>query len=457
MMGQGCRIVGVVAVAVMVGSVLTACGGSSSTSSGTSSSSGSGPVTLTLVEYQKLRADAAAQLLPQFEAAMAAKGKPIKVNLVRDILTDDQFKTKITQQYTAGNAPDVTDYGATLVPGFAGAGYLLDMSPYLSKWADWNSFFPVVKSQVLQPDGKTYSLPHEANTQSLFFRKDVLTKLGVSTAQPATWAELTQRLQAITAKTGQPSIVLPAGTAWGGGTFGEGFLNVLLGGKGTIYNTQSNKWVVKSAALTDTFNLYASLFKNKLLPVQALLNPEPWQPTKYTAFPKGTLPVAAQGTWGWRYDWGPTGSAPIPDLLSKVSTWNYPAFDGQPYTVGSVGFEYEVTAKTKSPDAAMELVQWLSTGTAMAQQLVAVGAAAPRSGIDAVAPYATQPALLAAEKQLASSRSFPTRPGQDQIAQAVGQATESILTGKTDGPGAAAEFAKNATDLLGPDQVETQG
>ncbi len=456
-MGQRRRIVGFVAVAVVAGAALTACGGSSTPSGASGSAAASGPVTLTLVEYQKIRADAAASLLPKFEAAMAAKGKQIKVNLVRDILTDDQFKTKITQQYTAGNAPDVTDYGATLVPGFAGAGYLLDMSPYLSKWADWNSFLPVVKEQVLQPDGKVYSLPHEANTQSLFFRKDVLTKLGVSTAQPATWAELTQRLQAITAKTGQPSIVLPAGTSWGGGTFGEGFLNVLLGGKGTIYNTKTNKWVVKSAALTDTFNLYASLFKNKLLPVQALLNPDPWQPTKYTAFPKGTLPVAAQGTWGWRYDWGPTGSAPIPDLLSKVSTWSYPAFDGKPYTVGSVGFEYEVTAKTASPDAAMELVQWLSTGEAMAQQLVAVGAAAPRTGIDTVAPYASQPALLAAEKQLVGARSFPTRPGQDQIAQAVGQATESILTGKADGPGAAAEFAKNATELLGADQVETQG
>lgn len=51
--------------------------------------------------------------------------------------------------------------------------------------------------------------------------------------------------------------------------------------------------------------------------------------------------------------------------------------------------------------------------------------------------------------------SFPTRPGQDEIAQAVGEATEGILTGKMDGPAAAAEFAKNATQLLGADQVET--
>jgi multiple sugar transport system substrate-binding protein len=51
--------------------------------------------------------------------------------------------------------------------------------------------------------------------------------------------------------------------------------------------------------------------------------------------------------------------------------------------------------------------------------------------------------------------SFPTRPGQDEISQAVAEATEAILTGKMDGPAAAEAFAKNATELLGEDQVET--
>jgi multiple sugar transport system substrate-binding protein len=146
-----------------------------------------GPVTLTLIEYQKVRADAVQKLLPEFEAEMTKQGRDVKVKLIRDILPDDQFKTKITQQYNAGAAPDVTDYGAPLVPGFAGAGYLLDLTPYLDKWPEWQSFYPDVRNQIVQPDGKTYAIPHEANTQSLFYRKDVLSKLGVDTAQPMTW------------------------------------------------------------------------------------------------------------------------------------------------------------------------------------------------------------------------------------------------------------------------------
>src|SRR4051794_5115829 len=98
-MGQSRRIVGIVGVAILVASVVSACSSSSSgNGSGSASTQASGPVTLTMVEYQKPRAEAVEKLLPQFEAAMAAKGQQIKVNLVKDILTDEQFKTKITQQ-----------------------------------------------------------------------------------------------------------------------------------------------------------------------------------------------------------------------------------------------------------------------------------------------------------------------------------------------------------------------
>jgi multiple sugar transport system substrate-binding protein len=441
------RSLSLLAVAALTVGGLTAC------SAGKPSDNG--PVTLTLVEYQKPRADAAAKLIPAFEKAMAKEGKKVTVKLVSDILTDDQFRTKITQQYTAGTAPDVTDYGSPWVPGFAGAGYLLPLDPYLQKWSGWKTFFPDVKKQIVQPDGKTYQIPHEANAQSLFYRKDVLQKLGIDTSQPATWADLVTRMQQITAKTHQPSIVIPAGTSWGGGTFGEGFLNLMAGTGSTLYDTKAKKWVVKSPGLTETFNLYAELTRDKLLPVQALLNPEPWQPTKYKAFPAGTLPVAAQGTWGWRYDWGPSGAAPIDGLTTKVATWDYPTpqAGGQPYSVGGVAFSYEVSAKTKHPDAAVALAEWMSSGRAMAEQLVAVGAAAPRSGVSTVEPYASQSTLLDAEKKVQSSRSFPPRPGQDQIAQAVAEATEGILTGKMTGEQAAAAFAKNAADLLGPSQV----
>ena len=57
-------------------------------------------------------------------------------------------------------------------------------------------------------------------------------------------------------------MVLPAGTSWGGGTFGEGFLNVMLGTGSTLYNSEAEKWVIQSPGLTQTFELYDELQKD---------------------------------------------------------------------------------------------------------------------------------------------------------------------------------------------------
>ncbi|WP_345606553.1 extracellular solute-binding protein [Pseudonocardia adelaidensis] len=412
-------------------------------------------MTITLLEYQQARADAVQELIPEFEAAMAAKGEDVEVELVTDVLTDSQFQTKITQQLHSGTAPDVIDMGGSHVTGLAGAGYLLALDDHLADWPGWAEYYPQVKAQAQQTDGHTYSLPHEAGVQSIFYRKDVLEGLGVDTSQPRTWDDLIGRLKAITAKTGQPSMLLPAGTAWGGGTWSEGFLPIVAGTGSTFYDPNTGTWTLSSEGLSATFDLYHELTQAGLLPVQDLLNPNPWEPTKYVKFPEGSLPVVAQGTWGWRYDWGPEGAAPIEDVQNKVATWDYPALvpGTEPYSVSGGGFAYGVNAETEHADAAVELAQWLSSGSALARQLVAIGAAAPRSGISDLEPYKDEPTLLDAEEKLKTSVDAPEGDGADQVSQAAQNATEQILIGKADGAGAASSFASDAADLLGPGLV----
>lgn len=438
----------VTAAALAVG-MLAAC--SESDDGGTT-----GPATITLLEYQQARADVVEDLIPEFESDMAEQGKDIEVELVTDILTDDQFRTKITQQFHSGTAPDVVDMGGSYVPGFAGAGYLLQLDEYLQEWPGWEEYYPIVKEKAEQIDGHTYAIPHEASVQSLFYRKDVLEQLGVDTSQPQTWDDLIERLKQVTAETGQPSIVIPAGTAWGGGTWSEGFLPIVAGTGSTFYDAETGKWTVESEGVSATFDLYAELMEADLLPAQDLLNPNPWEPTKYVKFPEGTLPVAAQGTWGWRYDWGPDGSAPIENVRDKVATWDYPALvpGTDPYSISGGGFVYGINAESENADAAVELATWLSSDNAAAEQLAAIGAAAPRSGISDIEPYKSDPSLLDAEEKLKTSIDAPEGDGADQVSQAVQNATESILLGDADGAEAASTFVDDAADLLGDGLVE---
>ena len=401
---------------------------------------------------------------------MAKDGLNVKVKLTGDVVEDEQFRQNVTLLYQGDNPPDVTSYPGAWVPDFATAGYLLDISDKLAAWPDWAAhFYPVLRDRAKQADGKYYSMPRHGTVIEFFFRKDVLDANGISTAQPNSWQELIDRLTALHAKTNLPAITIPGGKTWGGGTFDEGFIHIFNGTGGKLYDDAAGKWIVKSQGLTDAFNFYATLQKGGLLPTKALLDPNPWEPTKYDGFTGTTSdgktvpvapPITTQGSWGWVYDWGPapTGARPIPGIYDgKVDTWAFPSkAPNDNFVWAAEDWMWTISAKSKHPDEAFALLKCLNTGAPLAMDVAAVGNLAPRDDIRDVAPYKDMPYLIKMEELLTSGRTFKAQVGIDKIQQAVGAATEQILLNKMNGDQAAAYFTKQATDLLGPDAVESQ-
>ena len=411
-----------------------------------------------------------AKIIPMCESSLAAAGMNVKVNLTGDVVEDEQFRQNVTILYQGDNPPDVTSYPGAWVPDFATAGYLLDISDKLNAWPDWSAhFYQVLRDRAKQADGKYYSMPRHGTVIEFFYRKDVLDQNGISTAQPNSWQELIDRLTQLHAKTKLPAITIPAGKTWGGGTFDEGFIHIFNGTGGTLYDASTSKWVTKSQALTDAFTFYATLQKGGLLPTKALLDPTPWAPTKYDGFTGTTAdgkaipvapPITTQGSWGWVYDWGPapTGARPIPGIYDgKVDTWAFPSkAPNDNFVWAAEDWMWTISAKSKHPDESFALLKCLNTGQPLAMDVAAVGNLAPRDDIRDISPYKDMPYLIKMEELLTSGRTFKAQVGIDKIQQAVGAATEQILLNKMDGPQAADEFNKQATELLGPDAVETQ-
>ena len=435
-----------------------------------SASAAAAPVELTLLEHQKPRQEVLAKIIPMCESSLAAAGMNVKVNLTGDVVEDEQFRQNVTILYQGDNPPDVTSYPGAWVPDFATAGYLLDISDKLNAWPDWSAhFYQVLRDRAKQADGKYYSMPRHGTVIEFFYRKDVLDQNGISTAQPNSWQELIDRLTQLHAKTKLPAITIPAGKTWGGGTFDEGFIHIFNGTGGTLYDASTSKWVTKSQALTDAFTFYATLQKGGLLPTKALLDPTPWAPTKYDGFTGTTAdgkaipvapPITTQGSWGWVYDWGPapTGARPIPGIYDgKVDTWAFPSkAPNDNFVWAAEDWMWTISAKSKHPDESFALLKCLNTGQPLAMDVAAVGNLAPRDDIRDISPYKDMPYLIKMEELLTSGRTFKAQVGIDKIQQAVGAATEQILLNKMDGPQAADEFNKQATELLGPDAVETQ-
>jgi multiple sugar transport system substrate-binding protein len=127
---------------------------------------------------------------------------------------------------------------------------------------------------------------------------------------------------------------------------------------------------------------------------------------------------------------------------------------GKTYGWSGLGSSYGIAAKSQHKEAAMLLAEYLSSGVPLADQLVASGAAPVRDDIANIKPFSGEPKLVQAGKDLASSLYVPTGDGSEQIAQAVANATESILQGKATGQQAYDAFVKDATDLLGPALVK---
>ncbi len=417
-------------------------------------------VELTLLDHQEPRLALLEEMLPQFEEAMAAQGKNITVKILEGPAPDTEFLTKLTLDYNSGNAPDVTSFGATSTADFTAAGYLLDLTSRAEAWPDWaGHFYQQLRDEQVQADGKVYSVPREASIIQLFYRKDVLEANGIPTEQPASWQDLLDRMKAVTEKTGQPSLLFPAGEAWGGGTFFEGFIHLMLGTESPLYDDADRKWVVRSPGLSRVLTFYEEMTTSGVLPVEPLLNPEPWVATKYEAFPQGDLVATTSGTWGWIFDWGPEGAAPIEGLTEKVATWEFPTADGgETFVWGATGWVWGISAASEHPEEAWELVKWLASGEFMAANAVTIGATATRDDIQTIAPYNEYSFLVDAERRLADARSFRAPEGTERMVQAVGQATEAVITGDQTGEEAANTLAEQATELLGPDNVkEMQG
>lgn len=408
-------------------------------------------VTISIIEHQAPRVALLKKMLPLFE-----KTHPnIKVNLIVGPAVDSDFQNKITLDLSSGHAADVIAF--PLDPAdLAASGYLYNLTSLVKKWPDWKHFYPGIRAGETR-NGKIFTIPVEATVQQIFYRKDVLQKAGISTAQPQTWNDFLSRLRQASKYLNGPSIVFPAGSQWGGGSYAEGFLNVMLGTSSSLYDAKTQKWVVHSPGLTQTLGLIVQMTQDGTLDIPPLLNPTPWVATKYQAFAQGKLAFSTGGTWSWFFDWGPKGSGPIPNDLTTLGVWNYPTFSGGTYVVGGTNWRWGISAKTKHPQQAWTLIKWLASPTFLAQDAVTLGAVSPRNDVH-VKPYTNYPVLISSEKQLTKAKSFTAPAGVDKITQVVDDVTQSIITKKiTSASDAADAFSKEATSLLGSDKVEQVG
>jgi multiple sugar transport system substrate-binding protein len=392
-----------------------------------------------------------------FNAAMEKDSKPWRGKLQAGPSEDSDYHTKLAIDAAAGTLPDVVWVHPTWLPDFAAAGYLLDISNYVKNWPDWEQFYPTVKEQAAF-DGKVMAIP-QAQTYTLWYRKDVLQKAGISIDQPKTWDDFYKLCEQMV-KAGKMPFGLPAATPWGGGTWDEGFRLVFEGFNSKIFNESTKKWVVKSAGLLKTLKVYETLAKNKWLPVDMLLSAKPWDPIKYQGFVKGEIVVATGGDWQWDFDWGPKGSAPIENIFENVDRWLIPSEDGKPFADTGINWSTTINSKTKNPDGAWEFQKFLNSVEVTCKGFESyLAGPASRKDLAAQCKFYQDFAngkMLQAEEFLTKGKYTRQHAGLTKVADGVARATEDVITLKETAEVALDKFAASMTETLGKENVETE-
>jgi len=408
---------------------------------------------ISVMTHQLLRVKVYRKFLPKFERMMEEKGTPVKVKLIIGPTPDTEYKEKLVMDLAAGAGADVFVMRGTEIPELIDAGYYLRLDEYLATWPDWVLRFYSVPKEQVKYKGHWYAVMQEGGIMSLFYRKDMLEKYGISTAQPKTFDELLDRAREIKDKTGKWPLLYPAGKAWGGGTFGEGFILLMVGTEDPLYDWEAGKWVVRSTGLSQVFKFYETVTKEGLMPVEPLLGAEPWIPLKYRMFPEGDLIITTSGTWAWRFDWGPEGATPIPNLFEVVDTWMLPGLK-EPYVFSSTGWCIGINAQTKHPYLAFELLKFILSAEFRAEMNATTGSPAIRDDAKKYPVYGTKKYLVKAEEKYPFGKTFASPPGIDKITTAVCEATEYIITEKMTAEEALDYFERRATDLLGAEKVK---
>lgn len=157
-------------------------GCSSSTTS--KSKSDDGKVKLRMVE--SITSPARTKLLREMLDKFEKENPKIKVELISPPLKSAD--EKISQMLMAKEDIDVLEVREQTVKNFSNNKFIEDLSPYTTKWNDWNTLTETIKHGATAVDNKPYYIPYGVYEKTLFYRKDWFDEAGLKA--PETWDEL---------------------------------------------------------------------------------------------------------------------------------------------------------------------------------------------------------------------------------------------------------------------------
>lgn len=303
-------------------------------------------------------ADPVPGLLRQFETAHPG------VRVQSESLTwssDEQHQFYVIN-LEGGSPPfDVMMLDVIWVPEFARAGWILDLTPFVAP-AERDAHFPAAVEPARQ-GGRLWALPWFMNVGLLYYRADLLARQGLR--PPETYAELAAQVRRIRAAEGDPRL---DGFLWQGKQYEGGMVNVLeaLWANGARLLDESGRPFPERERARESLAFLRGLIESGVSPGWVTAADE-----ELTRRPFGDGRAIFLRSWPYALDLFELPDSPV---RGKVGIAPLPRLPHGARGAGSTGGAHlAVSARTRHPDLAVELVRFL-TG-APAQRAMTTGAA----------------------------------------------------------------------------------
>ena len=425
-----------------VAGVTAACGGSDTNVSG----GGSGSSKTLTVSFQQFGASRVqTNFLAGVKKAFEAANSGVTVKLQPIVASENDYYTKLQlSMRSPRTSPDVVYEDTFLINSDISAGYLSPLDDHLADWADWEQFKPTAKAAAQALDGKTYGIPDGTDVRGIWFNRDLFAKAGLSpTWQPATWDDILTAARTIKAKL--PGVIplnVYAGTGVGEAASMQGFEMLLYGTpNGTLFDKDSQKWVVGAQGFTDAMEFVHQVFQSGLGPTPQQALAPTWANTVGQEYlPKGRLAIAVDGSW-LSGNWLPGGPAVWPQWTKTMGQAWMPTQNGQdPKKVSlSGGWTWAIPKNAQNPDQAWDLVKMLTSKENELAYDIAGVQIPVRSDVAADPAFVKANPTNAFFSDLVASTVYrPAYSDYPKVSLLLQQATEKVMTGGE--PAAAVKF-----------------
>ena len=308
---------------------------------------GAGPVTLVFKHAKILGpTDPMPGLLREFERrhpGVTVRSEPLTWT------SDEQHQFYVINLEGASSTFDVLMIDVIWVPEFAQAGWLLDLSPWVTP-EELAPHFPAAAAAAVWR-GRVWGLPWNMNTGVLYYRADLLAKYGL--APPRTWEALVEQAARVRAGERDPRL---DGVLWQGKQY-----------EGLVVNALEHLWASGSALLDERERVLprperaaaALAFMRELIVSGVSPGWVTAGDEELTRRPFGDGRAVFLRSWPYAMD---LFEAPDSPVRGRVGIAPLPGHrDGAAGAGATGGFHLGVNRRTRHAEAAVALVRFLAS------------------------------------------------------------------------------------------------